>query len=259
MIISVVTVALNAEKTIAYSLDSVASQTHSEVEHLLIDGGSTDNTLAIAKQHGKHLSLLRSERDQGIYDAMNKGAKLAKGEVLGFLNADDFYVKKETLQEVATVFRDPTIDVCFGDLLYVRKKNSKTVIRLWRPGKYFPGRFALGWAPPHPTFFVRRLVFNAVGGFNLKYKLAADNDLMMRILECFGYKSHYLPKTIVKMRAGGVTNKNILNIIHGNKEILSALKSNGIKVNVWSYVKEKSLLKIKHYLAGLSKNQLFNM
>ena len=254
MTISIVTVVLNAERTIAEALDSVASQTYPEVEHLLIDGGSTDGTLTIARQRGSHLCAIVSEPDQGLYDAMNKGAKLATGEVLGFLNADDFYAQSDILERVAAIFRDDTIDVCFGDLQYVDQYSPHLVRRHWEAGVFVPGRFASGWAPPHPAFFVRRSIFHEVGAFNTTYRLAADNDLMMRILECRGHKCHYLPEVIVKMRTGGETNKSLRNIIRGNGEILSALNANGIKVNVLSYALKKVVLKMHHRFAGLFKS-----
>lgn len=253
MRISIVTVVLNGEKTIADALDSVASQTYPDVEHLLIDGGSKDRTLTIVRQHGKHLCAIVSEPDQGLYDAMNKGAKLATGEVLGFLNADDFYADPEILTYVARIFGDITLDVCFGDLHYVDRHNPQQVRRQWETGAFKPGRFALGWAPPHPTFFVRRSVFHAAGGFDTRLKLASDNDLMMRILECRGHKSYYLPKVVVKMRTGGKTNKSFRNIVRGNIEILSSLHANRIKVNVLGYTVQKVWLKIKHRFIGILK------
>jgi len=257
MRISIVTVVLNAERTIADALHSVASQTYQDVEHLLIDGGSKDGTLAIARQRGSHLCAIVSEPDQGLYDAMNKGARFATGEVLGFLNADDFYAESKTLEKVADIFCSRTVDVCFGDLQYVDRLNVQRVLRHWEPGAFFPGRFASGWAPPHPTFFVRRSVFQEVGGFNRKFQLASDNDLMMRILECHGYKSHYLNEVLVKMRIGGKTNRSLRNILRGNREILSSLHANGIKVNILSYAVRKVLLKIKHRFVGmLKKNSL---
>jgi glycosyltransferase involved in cell wall biosynthesis len=253
MTISIVTVVLNAEKTIADALGSVASQTYRRVEHLLIDGGSTDATLPIVRQCGKHLSALISEPDEGLYHAMNKGAKFATGEVLGFLNADDFYAHPEILERVTGVFRDATIDVCFGDLQYVDRHNPQLVLRHWEAGAFTPGRFASGWAPPHPSFFVRRHVFDAAGGFNTNYKLAADNDLMMRILECRGHKSRYLSEVMVKMRVGGETNKNLKNIIQGNREILNALSANGLKTNPFRYLFRKIWLKAGHRLGGLRR------
>lgn len=254
MKISIITVALNGEKTIADTLRSVASQTYCNIEHILIDGGSTDKTLSIARVFGAHLACLVSEVDQGLYDAMNKGAKLATGEVLGFLNADDFYAHPKTLERVAAVFQDESVDVCYGDLQYVKRYNPRVVLRHWEAGSFAPGKFGSGWAPPHPTFFVRRSVFNSAGGFNTKYLLAADNDLMMRILECRCHKSHYVPEVMVKMRMGGETNKSLKNIIRGNREILCALNANGVKVNVLGYTLKKVALKINHRLAGLLKS-----
>jgi glycosyltransferase involved in cell wall biosynthesis len=255
MKISIVTVCLNAADTIRDAVESVAAQSHPEIEHIVIDGGSKDGTLELLKSSSGRIACLVSEKDEGLYDAMNKGARLCTGEVLGFLNADDFYAQPQTLEHVSGIFRDATIDVCFGDLQYVDRHNPHLVRRHWEAGAFLPGRFASGWAPPHPTFFVRRSVFNAVGGFDSNYKLAADNDLMMRILECRGHISHYLPEVMVKMRNGGQTNKSLRNIIRGNREILSALNANGISVNVWSYALKKLALKINHRFAGLSKSQ----
>lgn len=255
MKISIITVALNAESTIEDTLISVSSQTHPDVEHLVIDGGSTDGTLGVTGACGKHLAVLISEPDQGLYYAMNKGAKLSTGEVLGFLNADDFYARQDTLESIASVFQDESVDVCYGDLEYVERNDARIVLRHWKAGVFTPGKFATGWAPPHPTFFVRRSVFDSAGGFNTKYKLAADNELMMRILENLGRKSHYFPEVMVKMRIGGVTNKSFYNIIRGNQEILSALKCNGLKTNLFTYALHKIILKIDQHLAGVAKNR----
>lgn len=259
MKISIVTVCLNAAATVRDAVDSVAAQSHLDIEYIVIDGGSTDGTLDLLKSSNGWISRLVSEKDEGLYDAMNKGARLCTGEVLGFLNADDFYAQPQTLEHVAGIFRDPTIDVCFGDLQYVDRHNPQLVRRHWEAGVFVPGRFASGWAPPHPTFFVRRSVFNEVGGFDTTYRLAADNDLMMRILECRGHISYYLPEVMIKMRNGGQTNKSLRNIIRGNREILSALNANGISVNVWSYALKKLALKISHRFAGLRKSQAKSM
>jgi len=254
MLISIVTVVLNSEKTISDCLKSVICQKYKFIEHLLIDGGSSDQTLKIVDQVGTHLKKIISEPDNGLYFAMNKGARFASGDVLGFLNADDFYPNPYTLQHVAGVFSDPCIDVCFGDLQYVDRNNPELVRRYWKTGPYLPGRFSLGWAPPHPSFFVKRDIFAVENGFNTKYKLAADNDFMMRVLECRGYKSHYCPEVFVKMRVGGKTNKSFYNIILGNQEIFSALKCNGLKTNLFKYILNKVILRTVQHLYGLIKN-----
>lgn len=256
MKISIITVCFNAAATIRDAVESVGAQSYPDIEHIVIDGGSTDGTLEVLKSVNGRISRLVSEKDDGLYDAMNKGAGLCTGEVIGFLNADDFYAQPDILEHVAAIFRDDTVDVCFGDLLYVDRHSPHLVRRHWEAGVFVPGRFASGWAPPHPTFFVRRSIFNEVGGFDTTYRLAADNDLMMRVLECRGHKCHYLPQVMVKMRTGGETNKSLRNIIRGNREILSALNANGIKVNVLSYALKKVALKIRHKLARIVKSQL---
>jgi glycosyltransferase involved in cell wall biosynthesis len=250
MKISVVTVALNAQKTLATALESVASQTYSPVEHLLIDGGSMDGTLSIAHQHGTHLATCISEPDRGIYDAMNKGAQHSSGDVLAFLNADDFYSSHHVLEKVAQVFQDKSVMACYGDLQYVDQKDPDLILRYWQAGPFTLGKFASGWAPPHPSFFVRRSVFFEAGGFNLRYKLAADNANMMKILECMKINSSYIPEVLVKMRTGGATNRNIKNIIRGNLEILNALNENGIKTNIIGYLFNKIVLKMAQRIAG---------
>ena len=254
-IVSIVTVCLNAGSTIRSTMESVREQTYSHIQHIVVDGGSSDGTLEIVREYIDRRVTVRSEKDHGIYDAMNKGAKLSSGEVLGFLNADDFYAWHEALEHVASVFQDKSVDVCFGDVEYVDRHNPKLVLRYWQTGEFKQGRFALGWAPPHPAFFVRRSVFESAGGFNTNYKLASDNDLMMRVLECRAHKSKYLQEVLVKMRMGGETNKSFFNIVRGNREILRALKANGIEANMWMFLLRKAGLKINHYLAGLLRNQ----
>lgn len=255
MKISIITVCLNAAATVRDAVESVASQTYSDIEHIVIDGGSTDGTLEIIKSTNGRISRLVSEKDEGLYDAMNKGAGLCTGEVIGFLNADDIYARPDTLRSVAAVFSNELIDVCYGDLQYVDRRNVTKIRRHWQAGEFVLGRFASGWAPPHPAFFVRRTVFQALGGFDTRYQLAADNDLMMRILERRMCKNRYLSEVLVKMRVGGVTNKSVKNVIRGNREILSAFKANGIRVNVFSYLFKKAALKIRQRCAGLRQEK----
>lgn len=212
----------NSEKTIRNTLESVANQENVNVEHLLIDGASTDNTVNIIQQYGSVTKLL-SEPDKGIYDAMNKGIALADGDVIGTLNADDFYANDKVLAEVAKVFLDPSIEACYADLVYVRQNNVNQIVRFWKSKDYEPGLFKSGWMPAHPTFFVRKSVYNKFGDFDLSYKIAADFELLFRFIEKNAIKTQYLPRVLVKMRLGGTTNKNISNIVRQNKEIASIL------------------------------------
>lgn len=224
MKITIITVCFNAASTIKDALVSVASQNNVNVEHIIIDGASTDGTLDIVRAH-ESVTTLISETDKGIYDAMNKGIALATGDLVGILNADDFYLNENVLASVANVFLDDTIEACYGDLVYVDQNNTSKVIRYWKSKAYKDGLFKTGWVPAHPTFFVRRSVYNRLSRFNLKYKLASDFELLFRYIEQNKIKTAYLPKVLVKMRLGGATNKNIKNIYNQNKEIITILRN----------------------------------
>lgn len=252
MTISIVTVVLNAEKTIAKALDSVASQTYPKVEHLLIDGGSKDGTLAIAREHGKHLYAIVSEPDRGLYDAMNKGARMAKGDIICFLNADDYYSSPVAIEKVVRKFSEDSFEVVYGDLEYVPSSSSGRVVRRWQSGPFRKGSFPLGWSPPHPAFFARMSAFHEVGGFRLEYKLAADADLMMRMLEVEHHKWGYIPEVLVKMRMGGATNQSWRNIVRQNREILQALQHNAIPYSLPSFVLHKLASRFWQRLAGFN-------
>ena len=233
MKISIITVSYNSADTIGHTLNSVSEQNYDDIEHIIVDGKSTDNTLEVVALYGASVSKLVSEKDFGIYDAMNKGIVLSHGEVIGFLNADDFYPSSEILSKVAKIFEDFAIDACYGDLCYVKKNDFKKIIRYWKSSKFSAGTFEKGWSPPHPTFFVRRSIYQNYGGFKLDYKIAADLELMMRFLVKHKISSKYIPEVLVHMRMGGTTNKSLVNIFSQNKEILSALRSHGLRPSAW--------------------------
>ena len=172
-----------------------------------------------------------SEPDEGIYDAMNKGLAMATGDIVGFLNSDDLYADAGVLDEIAGVFQDRGMDACYADLVYVRKDDVGSVVRYWKSSRYKRGAFASGWCPAHPTFYARRVVFERLGHFNLAYRLAADADLMIRLLEKGRINSVYVPHIWVKMRIGGQTNLSFGNIVRQNREILASLNTHGIKVS----------------------------
>lgn len=236
MKISVVTVAKNAGATIKDTLLSVAGQTHAPVEHIVIDGASTDETLAVVRRYGDHVSMTVSEPDQGLYHAMNKGISLASGDVIGTLNADDVYAHGDVLSRVAEVFADPAVEACYADLVYVRRHDPGRVVRYWKSRPFVPGSFARGWIPAHPTFFVRREVYDRYGGFDLRYRFQSDFDLTMRLLQVYGINSVYIPEILVRMRMGGTTNKSVVNIIKGNMESFRACRNHGIRVGPWFFV-----------------------
>ena len=248
MKISIITVAYNSAATISDTLRSVASQSHRDIEHIVIDGASTDNTLDVVRAHGPHLTRLVSEHDQGIYDAMNKGLRLASGDVIGFINSDDFYASTEVIAKVVKAFSDPTVDACYGDLCYVKPDDVASVVRYWRSSAFSPGLFLRGWCPPHPTLYVRRRVYERFGEFDLRYRIAADVELMMRFLEVHRINALYIPEILVRMRTGGTTNRSVSNIVRQNLEIWRALKDHGLRPSVSSFVAGKLLSRGKQFL-----------
>jgi len=246
--ISVVTVCFNSEKTITDTIKSVESQTYPDVEHIIIDGFSSDNTMEIVKA-APHISTYISEADNGIYDAMNKGINLATGDVIGTLNSDDFYLDKNVLSKVADVFKSqPDIDAIYADLVYVEQDNTDKVVRFWKSHDFYLGMFRNGWVPAHPTFFVRKEVYQKHGVFNLKYKIAADFELMYRFLEEKKVSVHYLPELLIKMRVGGKTNESLANILEQNREILSVMKTREKQFSSITWLLRKVFNRVLQYI-----------
>ncbi len=202
--ISIVTAVYNRVGTIEQTLRSVREQTWPHVEHIAIDGGSTDGTLDVLRSHQHQLAALVSEPDQGIYDALNKGLALATGDVVGLLHSDDFFAHNDVLGRIAAAFQDASVDVAYGDLDYVSQSDGR-VVRRWRSGRYAPGRLRFGWMPPHPTFYVRRRLLEKLGGYDLSMLLGADFDFTLRYLIHAGENVAYLPEVLVKMRTGGAS------------------------------------------------------
>jgi len=232
--VSVVTVTWNCANTVGDCLDSVANQTWPNREHVVIDGASRDGTLAILETRRSQLATLISEPDKGMYDPLNKGIPLAKGEVIGLLNADDCYADNQALSRVAEVFANPEIDACYGDLVYVAEKDMGKVIRYWPADAYNPNKFYQGWMPPHPTFFVRRQVYEQFGMFNLHMGTAADYELMLRFLLKHRVRAAYIPKVLVKMRVGGMSNVSLKNRLAANRMDRKAWQVNGLQPHLWT-------------------------
>ncbi len=247
MKISIITVAYNAVSTITDTLRSVAAQSHPEIEHIVVDGASTDGTLEIIERNGKRIAQLISEPDQGVYDAMNKGLHLAMGEVVGFLNADDVYMHPEVLAKVAATMADPTLDACYADLVYVDRLQTNNVVRHWTSQDYVPGLFEKGWMPAHPTFFVRKSVYEKFGGFNLHYRLQADFELALRFMCIHDIQTRYVPEIWVRMRMGGMSNNSIRNMIRGNLEAYAACRANGLSVPPW-FILTKVLSRVPQFI-----------
>ncbi len=228
MKISIITTTYNNEQTIAQCIESVVNQTYDNIEYIIIDGKSTDNSLTIAKNYSDKISRIISEKDEGMYYALNKGIKIASGDIIGFLHADDFYENNKVIENIVLQFKEFNTDSVYGDLQYVKKNNANSVIRNWKAGKFSFKKLKTGWMPPHPSFFVKKEIYNKYGLFNTDLKIAADYDLMIRFLGKHKISTHYLPKVIVKMRWGGKSNKNIKNIIAKSKEDYKAIKTNKI-------------------------------
>jgi glycosyltransferase involved in cell wall biosynthesis len=229
--ISVLTVCYNSERTIEDTIRSVRDQTYKDVEHVIVDGASTDGTMRVVTRYRDCLAQVISEPDRGIYDAMNKGVLLATGDVVGTLNADDIYADETVLEQVAAIFSDPAVDACYADLVYVSADDPTKVRRYWRSCPYRAGLFERGWMPAHPTFFVRRRVYEEHGLFDTQFKLQSDFELTMRFINVQRIKTVYTPRIWVRMRMGGVSNRSIRNVMRGNIEAYKACKKQGIKVS----------------------------
>jgi len=228
MKISIITVTYNAEEFLKTCIDSVQRQTHSDIEYIIIDGISSDKTLTIATSYG-NISQLVSEKDRGMYDALNKGIKMATGEVIGILNADDYLASDNVISKVAKTFSETGASVLYGDLCYVDKQDTGKIIRRWKSKPYKKGLFQWGWMPAHPTFYARRELFEQYGDYRLDMGSAADYELMIRFLHRHRLKPAYLPAVMVNMRTGGVSNSSVANRIKANKADLEAMKINGIR------------------------------
>lgn len=231
MKISIVTVCYNAAATIGDTFDAVARQTYTNVEHVVVDGASKDGTAELIQARFGDAGNWLSEPDRGLYDAMNKGIARASGDVIGTLNADDVYADETVLAQVAEVFEDPTVEACYADLIFVDQHDPDKVVRRWTSCDYRDGLFEGGWMPAHPTFFVRRSVYERFGDFDLSFARQSDFDLTMRFLAVHGIKSVYVPKLWVKMRMGGISNNSVVGVIKGNIEAYRACLKNGLEVS----------------------------
>ena len=234
MKISIITVSYNSAKTIETTLISVLQQTYSNIEYIVIDGGSTDNTLKIIKKYSEIINVLVSEQDNGLYDAMNKGISLATGDVIGLINSDDLFCDPEALNKVAKVFKkNKNLDSVYADLFYVSQQDINKISRRWVSG--IQRKFKYGWHPAHPTFYIKKSIYNRFGLFDLSFKLAADFEIMLRFLDKHNISTTYLKEPLVKMRLGGETNKSFKNIYYQNIECLRAFDKNNIKVAKFFY------------------------
>ena len=245
MKISVITATFNSADTIKDALDSVAQQSYSNIEHLIIDGQSKDTTLDIVKNYSNSKMHFRSESDSGIYDALNKGIIYSSGDVVGFLHADDVFESNGVLSTIAEAFSDPNVDAIYGDLIYVRKENIQQVVRYWRAGNYRKNSFYHGWMLPHPTLYVRRAVYEKYGGFNTSYRISADYDLVLKMFTRPGFRATYIPDVLVKMRLGGVSNGSLRQVLRKSSEDYRILRAHG--VGGWLSLVAKNIRKLSQF------------
>ena len=229
---SVITVCFNSAQTIADTLASIAAQTHPEIEHIVVDGASTDGTLEIIKRHGTHVARLISEPDRGIYDAMNKGLGLASGDVIGFLNADDVYADNGVLERVSAIMARDDLDALFGDVAFFSSNDPQRDVRIYRSVRFRPDRIAWGWMPAHPALFVRREVFQRAGAFRTDYRIAGDFEFVARAFGKHTLRYRHLPEVLVRMRTGGISTGGWRNTLLLNREVLRACRENGIPTNM---------------------------
>jgi len=223
--ISVVTATFNSEATLRDCLSSVARQTFREVEHIIVDGGSTDGTLDLIAQYRREHDVLETGPDGGIYEALNKGIRLASGDVIGFLHSDDMFATRSSLNEISQAFEDPAICGVYGDLNYVTVTNPEKILRKWRDAPFRTGDLSRGWMPAHPTLYVRKEWYIKIGGFDTSYRIAADYLSIIQLFSDPDFNATYIPKVLVTMRAGGASNKSIKAMLFKTSEDYRALRS----------------------------------
>lgn len=242
-----VTVSYNARSTIGDALTSVASQTWPDLEHILIDGGSTDGTLDVARAQGAHLTHIVSERDRGIYDAMNKGVRMATGEFIAFLNADDQYAHPDVLRRVGEALENQPLDMIFGDVEFFNPGAANRTVRRYRSSRFRPDRLAWGWMPAHPAMFVRRQLFAEVGPFSTEFRIAGDYEWIARIFQSGPIRFRHLDESLVRMRTGGVSTAGWRSTILLNREVIRACRKNGIRTG-WLRILSKYPVKLLEYI-----------
>lgn len=247
MKISIITAVFNGVETIEACIKSVLSQSYKNIEHVIIDGGSTDGTLDIINKYREGISYWVSESDNGTYDAMNKGIMVATGEMVGILNSDDMYADEFVIENVVKCVSENQSDTCYGDLSYVDKDDANKIIRYWKSGKYLKKNFKKGWMPPHPTFFVKKAVFEKYGGFNTALPVAADYELMLRFLYKYEITTIYIPKVLVKMRTGGISKPGLVNTAKVIVENYKAWKINDLTSSPITFIL-KPLTKVFQYI-----------
>lgn len=228
MKVSIITVTYNSAKTLQRTLDSVQEQTYGNIEHILVDGDSTDGTLDIIKANEQHIARYVSEPDEGIYDAINKGIKMATGSIIGILNSDDVLSNEFVIEQIVRNLRRQKADIAYGDLVYVDREDGDRIVRYWRSNKFKRRQLYFGWMPPHPTMYVRRQVYEDCGLYSTALRISADYDFMLRVLRHDKYKKVYIPQVLVRMAMGGISNRNIRTMWLKSREDYRVLRFNDV-------------------------------
>ncbi len=245
MKVSIITIAYNSENSISDAINSVLSQTYPNIEYIIVDGKSKDKTVEIVKSYGNKISKFVSEPDKGIYDALNKGIEMASGDVVGFMHSDDLFADEHVIEKVAKLFKEKDVDSIYGDLNYVFKNDTNKILRYWKSDEFTLSRLKFGWMPPHPTFYVKRKIYEEYGGFDIDFKISSDYDSMLRFLGKYKISTAYLPEVMIKMRVGGASNRSLKNIIQKSTEDFRAIRKNKFG-NIFTLI-FKNLRKVKQF------------
>jgi glycosyltransferase involved in cell wall biosynthesis len=247
MKVSIITITFNSAETVEDTIQSVMAQDYQDIEYIIVDGASSDGTMDIVGRYSHAIAKVVSERDKGIYDAMNKGVSAATGDIIGILNSDDFYANHTVISDVVKRFKQTGAEGLYADLVYVDRNETNKIIRAWKSGEYRVGMFLQGWMPPHPTFFVMRKWYETFGKYSIELRSSSDYELMLRFIHKHHLKLAYLPQVITKMRAGGQSNVTLKNRWRANREDRLAWKMNGLQPGFFTLVR-KPLSKLLQYL-----------
>jgi glycosyltransferase involved in cell wall biosynthesis len=248
MKVSIITATYNSATTITACTNSVLNQSYADIEYIIMDGGSEDDTIKIITEAAKLNPniILKSEPDNGIYDALNRGIALATGHIIGFVHSDDFLADIDVISHIVETFGAENADGVYGDLHYVAFENTNKIVRNWVSKPYKKKLLKKGWMPAHPTLFLKKEIYDTYGLFSLSYKIAADYDFILRVFKQKNLKFFYLEKTFIKMRVGGVSNKSFKNIVQKTKEDFKAIKANNI--GGFGTILLKNITKVKQFI-----------